>query len=323
MLTAKDNYDIKAGYLRSSSSRREFSTSGMTLDKMLDLAKLAGSEKTRIKKELLTRARKKSNQMKRRLAILAGEKPKKRITNNYLKASRSLLELFEKQKAVLSLNTKSVEESIKEYDQIINDDQKIVGPKVREKAANEIKKGFSELYKKTNEQKNKLVSDNLKSIYKIINERRLNFLRLVFKDNAPPKLVFDSVKYDGSYENSYFDLQDRFNSLFEKYHSFVFSKPNTLLEGLNQIQSATKIFNSLLGALVEIVNLISTPEIEEQYGGRSARGMRLERPLDESVKLIQEAVKVREVGSKYQKIQILKPTKISILEETLRRNEIK
>ena len=326
MLSAGDNYDIKAGYLRSSSSRREFAASGMNLDKMLDLAKLAGSEKTRIKKELLTRARKKSNQMRRRLEILAGNKPKKRITNNYLKASRSLLELFQKQKSVLTLDTKLIEAAIKDYDQIINEDQKIVGPKAREKAANEIRKLFTELYKKTNKEKNELISDNLESMIKIIKERRLTFLRLIFKNNAPPRLVFDSIKYDGSYENSYLDLQDRFNSLFEKYHGFVFTKPNTLLEGLNQIESATKMFNSLLKSLVELVNLISTPEIEEQYGGRSSRGMRLERPLeelDESVKLIQEAVKVREVGSKYQKIQILKPTKFSILEETLRRNEIK
>jgi hypothetical protein len=261
--------------------------------------------------------------MKRRLNILAGQKPKERITNNYLKASRSLLELFEKQKTVLNLNTKLVETAIKEYDQIINENEKIIGPKVREKVANEIKKLFTALYKTSNEQKNELISDNLELMIKIIKERKLSFLRLVLKDNVSPKIVFDSIKYDGSYENSYLDLEDRFNSLFERFLNSVFSKPNTLLEGLNQIKEATKVFNSLLKASTELVNLISTPEIEEQYGGRSTRGMRLEKPLDESVKLIEEAVKVRQVGSKYQKIQILKPTKISILEETLRRNEIK
>ena len=59
-----------------------------------------------------------------------------------------------------------------------------------------------------------------------------------------------------------------------------------------------------MNTLVEIVNLISTPEIEEQYGGRSTRGMRLEKPLEESVKLNEQVVKVREVGSKYQKVQV-------------------
>ena len=324
MLGAKDEYDVKTGYLRSASTRREFA--GTSIEKMLELARVKGAEKNRLKKELLLRARKRANMMRRREAVLAGKKPKKRITNNYLKASNSLLEFFETQKAFLNFNTDKIKKAIQEYDNIINEDEKIIGPKVRQEAAIKIRNEFRTLYKDLSVQKNNLISDNLMTIKKIITSRRLNYLNLRLINNKPPLLIFDKVKYDGSYENSYSDLQSRFNTLFEKYLEFTFTKPETLVDAINQIEDASKLFNSLLNSLTEIVNLISTPEIEETYGGRSTKGMRLEKDLkslDESVKLTEQVVKVREVGSKYQKIQVLKPTRISIIEQVLRRNEIK
>ena len=323
MLSAKDQYDVKTGYLRSASTRREFASSGTSIEKMLELARVAGAEKNRLKKELLLRARKRNNMMRRREAILAGKKPKKRITNNYLQAANSLLQFFETQKSFLNFSTDKIQSAIKEYDIILNEDEKIIGPKVRQEAANKIRAEFRTLYKELASQKNNLISDNLMSIKKIITSRRLSYLNLKLINNKPPVLIFDKVKYDGSYDNSYDDLQFRFNNLFEKYLEYTFVKPLTLVDALNQIEEASKIFNSLLKTLVEIVNLISTPEIEEEYGGRSTRGMRLEKPLEESVKLNEQVVKVREVGSKYQKVQVLKPTRISIIEQVLRRNEIK
>lgn len=315
-----DEYEnIRQGYLRSATSRREFAAAGMTLDKMLDLARLAGAEKNRIKKEILISARKKANQMRRREAILAGKKPKKRITNNFLKTAKTLLEIFENQKKYLNLNTDNVESAIKDYDRIINDDEKIIGPNVRSKAGSEVRNQFLKLYKSAGDQKNELINKNLRIMRKIIVERKLNFLKLELRTDKPPLLKFNDIKYDGSYQSSYSDLSNRFNSLFDKYLNFVFTKPETLVEGLKQIEDASQIFSSLYTVLNELVNLISTPEIEEQYGGRSTRGMRLEKPLDEST----QRVMVREVGSKYQKIQILKPTKFSILEQITRRNEIK
>lgn len=325
MLSAKDQYDIKAGFLRSTTGRKDILSGGMTVDKMLDLARVAGKEKSRLKKELLVRARNRALQMRRRESILAGKAPKKRITNNYLKTAQSLLEFFEKQKTILKLDTKLIIDAIKEYDNIINEDQKIIAPKVREKAANEIRVQFKNLYKSLAEQKNQLISDNLMIIKDNIVKRKLTFLKLKIVSNKSPVILFDKVKYDGYYENSYTDLQLRFNDLFQRYYEFAFTKPNTLVDALNQIEEASKIFNSLIKTLIELVNLISTPEIEEQYGGRSTKGMRLEKPIDENVTSTYNVVKVKEFGSKYKKVQLIKNTlnKVNILEEIIKENEIK
>lgn len=324
MLGNENQYDIRAGYIRSATTRKDFV--GTSIEKMLDSARVAGAERTRLQKELLLRARKRANIMRRREAIIAGKKPKKKVTNNYLKASNSLLEFFETQKTFLKFSTDKIKMAIKEYDAILNENEKIIGPKVRQEAAIKIRNEFRSLYKELADQKNSLIYDNLMTIKKIITSRRLNYLTLKLVNNKPPVLIFDKVKYDGSYENSYDDLQFRFNTLFEKYLEFTFTKPETLIDAINQIEEASKLFNSLLNSLNEIVNLISTPEIEETYSGRSAKGMRLEKDiqsLDESVKLTEQVIKVREVGSKYQKIHVLKPNRISIIEQIIRKNEIK
>jgi hypothetical protein len=235
-------------------------------------------------------------------------------------------------KLSLEMDTSKIKAAILEYDKLISFEDKITGSKEIKKTAAKIRTMFFNLYNSIGEIRKKRLAEELKDVKNIIINKKITFLKYVFEKSNPPRIVFDSDKYGGSYEKSYSDLCQEFNENISKYYKFKFTeqdpnkKQNINFIVIKEINEKNMLFISIIDITSQILNLVSTPEVDEQYSRDSSRGMRIDKDIQgESNSGIthKRAILIQENGNKYKKIEFVKSNKFSILKEVLKSNEIK
>ena len=328
-------YDLATAYARSSSTKASILTGKNTESKIREKISKTQAEQRETRLKLLSRARKRRDLIKKRTDFLAGIKQKEKITNKFLEKAKELLNTFNvmSEKLSISIDTKSVASEINAYDSSINMEDKIVSSKESKKLAEKIRKMFFDMYNSVTEIRKKMLAEQLNIIKDILVNKKINFLKYRFDKPNPPKIIFDAVKYDGGYESSYSSLSETFNDSIFKYIKFKFTeqdpnkKQNINLIRIREINDKNNLFMNVIDSTNQLLNLISTPEIEEQYSRDSSRGMRLDKGNSQleskSVVPLKVAILIQEEGNKYKKVEILKPTKFNIVKEVIKRNEIK
>lgn len=327
-------YDLPTAYARSSSTKQSILKSKDSERKLLEIISKTQNRQIEIRKELISRARKRSAIIQKRSDYLSGIKQKEKITNKFLEKSKELLSTFDSmsEKLSIDINTSSIKSAIIDYDKLINMDDKITGSKEIKKSAEKIRKMFFDMYDSISDTRKKILAEELTMIKNVLINKKINFLKYVFEKPNPPKIVFDPTKYEGGYEFSYKDLSEKFNDSISRYIKFKFTeqdpnkKQNINLIRIKEINEKNNLFMIVIDSVTQILNLVSTPEIEEQYSRDSTRGMRLDKGNQmesKSVVPLKVAVLIQEEGDIYKKVEILKPTKFNILKEVIKRNEIK